>query len=303
MKKKPTNVSASVLARLKNIADKEHLDFNFLLLRYVQERFLSRVAISGYVNKFVLKGGFLLLAYNIEKARATKDIDFLGVDVSSNRKYLEQLIKEIATVDLNDGVVFLPGSVRSESIKEDADYEGVRVKLTAKIGSARNTIQIDFGFGDIVTPHPLQMDYPTLLDRKGVKVLAYSKETIVAEKFEAIVKLTTFNTRMKDFYDILFLANEFDFEGAAIQKAIKNTFVRRKTSMSSAEQTLGGDFRNRADFQRHWDAFKRRTRITTKQDFKGVFEEIQSFLAPLIRAELEGKTMNLIWKGKMRKWE
>jgi len=129
----------------------------------------------------------------------------------------------------------LPDSVRSEAIKENADYEGVRVKLTAKIGSARNTIQINFGFGDIVSPHPLQMDYPTLLDKENVRVLAYSKETIVAEKFEAIVKLTTFNTRMKDFYDISFLANEFNFEGAAIQEAIKNTFYRRQTSLSSAD--------------------------------------------------------------------
>ena len=129
MKKKPTNISASVLARLKNVADKEHLDFNFLLLRYIQERFLSRLAVSGYVNKFVLKGGFLLLAYNIVKARPTKDIDFLGVQVSSDRKNLERMIKEIASVDLNDGVKFLPDSIKSESITEDADYEGVRVKI------------------------------------------------------------------------------------------------------------------------------------------------------------------------------
>jgi len=289
MKKKPTNVPASVLARLKEIADKERLDFNFLLLRYMQERFLSRLAVSGYVNKFVLKGGFLLLAYNIEKARPTRDIDFLGINVPSDRKDLERLISEIASVDLNDGVRFLPDSVKSESIKEDADYEGVRVKLTAKIGSARNTIQIDFGFGDIVSPHPLQMDYPTLLDEESVKVLAYSKETIVTEKFEAIVKLTTFNTRMKDFYDISFLANEFDFNGESLQVAMKNTFARRQTSMNSAAELLNSPLGDEANFQHHWEAFKRRTRLTTKQDFKSVFEEIRSFLSPVSKSRARGK--------------
>ena len=216
MKKKPVNIPASVLRRLKTVARKENFDFNFLLVRYIQERFLSRLAVSGYVNKFVLKGGFLLLAYNIERARPTRDIDFLGVDVSSDREDIERIIREIVSVQLDDGVNFLPASVKSQLIKEDEVYEGIRVKLIAKIGSARNSIQIDFGFGDIVTPHPLQMDYPTLLGTEIVKVLAYSKESIVSEKFEAIVKLTTFNTRMKDFHDISFLANEFDFTGSEL---------------------------------------------------------------------------------------
>lgn len=303
MKKKPTNIPASVLARLKNVADKEHVDFNFLLLRYIQERFLSRLAVSGYVNKFVLKGGFLLLAYNIEKARPTRDIDFLGVDVSRDRKDLERLIKEITSIGLDDGVRFLPDSVKSEAIKEDVEYEGVRVKLTAKIGSARNTIQIDFGFGDIVSPHPMQMDYPTLLDKESIKVLAYSKETIVAEKIEAIVRLTTFNTRMKDFYDISFLANEFDFDGATLQAAMRNTFERRQTNMNAADEFLHSDFADQANFQRHWDAFKKRTRLTTKQNFKSVFEEIRRFLAPVAKAELESKSMKLVWNRKTRKWE
>jgi predicted nucleotidyltransferase component of viral defense system len=291
-----------VLARLKNVSDKQGLDFNFLLLRYIQERFLSRLAVSGYVNKFVLKGGFLLLAYNVEKARPTRDIDFLGVDVSRDRKDLERLIKEISSIGIDDGVRFLPHSVKSEAIKENAEYDGVRVKLTAIIGSARNTIQIDFGFGDIVSPHPMQMDYPALLNKESIRVLAYSKETIVAEKIEAIVKLTTFNTRMKDFYDIAFLANEFNFDGAALQAAMKNTFQRRQTNIDAAGALLDSDFVERANFQHNWDAFKKRTRLTTKQDFKSVFEEIRGFLAPVVKAELAKKLMKLVWNRKTRKW-
>jgi hypothetical protein len=302
MKKKPVNISASVLAKLKNIADKDNVDFNFILLRYIQERFLSRLAVSGYVNKFVLKGGFLLLAYNIEKARPTKDIDFLGINFSRNRKELERLVREIAIVGLSDGVRFLPESVRSAVIKENVDYEGIRIRLTAKIGPAKNTIQIDCGFGDIISPHPLQMDYPTLLHKEGVKVLAYSKETIVAEKFEAIVRLTTFNTRMKDFFDIVFLANEFDFDGETLQIAIRNTFARRQTSLNLAKGLLDSDCGDRTHFQRHWDAFRSRTRLTTKEIFNDIFKVIQVFIAPAIEAEMEGKPLSLNWDRTANKW-
>ena len=303
VKKKPVNKSASVLDRLRNIAREQDIDFNFLLLRYVQERLLSRLAQSGHVNRFILKGGFLFLAYNIDKARPTKDIDFLGVDVPSDRNGLERLIKEIASIDINDGARFLPDSVKSQVIKEDADYEGVRVTLTAMIGSARNTIQIDIGFGDIVTPHPLQMDYPTLLDKEEIKVLAYSKETIVAEKFEAIVKLTSFNTRMKDYYDISFLSHEFDFEGASLQLAIRNTFRRRQTSVDSGRELLDSDFVSQATFYRHWEAFKKRTRLTTERDFMSIFAEMRSFLAPIVNGELKGRPVNILWKRKTRRWE
>jgi hypothetical protein len=117
MKKPTTNVPASILAKLKNISEKENLDFNFLLLRYIQERFLARLASSKYVNKFVLKGGFLLLAYNIAKARPTKDIDFLGVNITSDRKGLEQIIKSIISIKMDDGVVFVVDSLKSEEIR------------------------------------------------------------------------------------------------------------------------------------------------------------------------------------------
>jgi hypothetical protein len=303
MKKPTTNVSASVLARLKNISEKENLDFNFLLLRYIQERFLARLAASKYVKKFVLKGGFLLLAYNIEKARPTKDIDFLGVNVSSERKELEKIIKEISSIKLDDGIEFLSDSIKSEEIKEEAEYSGIRIRLTAKIGTARNTIQIDFGFGDIAIPQPLLMDYPTLLNNKSAKVLAYSKETIVAEKFEAIVKLTTFNSRMKDFFDIVFLANEFDFNGSVLQSAISNTFQQRKTDLNSALEMLNSDFGDQPNFKTSWEAFKKRIKLTSENSFKNVFSEIRQFLETIVKAEIENKTVDFTWNRITRKWE
>lgn len=303
LKEQPSNIAASVLARLKNIADKEHLDFNFLLVRYIQERFLSRLAVSGHVNKFVLKGGFLLLAYNIEKARPTRDIDFLGVDISSDRKNIENLMREIISVDMNDGVKFLPDSLKSESIKEGERYHGIRIKLIARIGSARNMIQVDVGFGDIVSPHPLQMNYPTLLNKGSIKVLAYSNETIVAEKFEAIVKLTTFNTRMKDFYDISFMAKEFSFNAALLREAIQQTFNRRQASIQSGQDLLNSNFGDQPHFDRHWEAFKKRTRLSSNQNFRSAFAEIQLFLLAVVELEVKTDARNMNWNRLTCRWE
>jgi len=303
MKKNLTNVPASILARLKKISEKENIDFNFLLLRYIQERLLFRLAASEYADKFVLKGGLLLLAFSVEKARPTKDIDFLGVSVSNDRKELERIVREIVLIKSNDGITFSGDSVESEEIKDEADYPGVRVKLTAEIGAARNKIRIDFGFGDVMTPPPLQMDYPTLLGTEDVKVLAYSKETIVAEKFEAIVKLSIFNSRMKDFFDLIFLSHEFDFNGQLLQSAIRNTFRQRQTSLEAAEALLNSNLGEQASFQRLWDAFKSRTRLVSPMAFKDVFSEIHAFLRPIVEAELGGKILKVSWKQKAAKWE
>lgn len=300
MKKKPTNISASVLTRLKNIADKEQFDFNFLTLRYIQERFLARLEASAYANKFVLKGGFLLLAYNIHQARPTRDIDFLGINLSQDQELLESIIAEIASIEQPDGVSFIVDSIRSEIIKEDADYPGIRVKMVAKIGTARNRIQIDFAFDDVVTPRPLQMDYPNLLDEGNLHLWAYSKETIVAEKLEAIVKLTTFNTRMKDFYDIAFLSKEFDFDGKLLQSAIRNTFERRQTNLNAATDLLNSDLGDQDSFKKLWEAFERRTRIPSTDSFNITFSEIRDFVLPVV--ESDKKIESLVWKRVAKKW-
>jgi hypothetical protein len=302
MKESANNTPASVLARLKNISVKENLDFNFLLLRYMQERFLARLAGTKYVKNFVLKGGFLLLAYNVEKARPTRDIDFLGVNVSNKKKDLERIIRTIAALKINDGVEFIVDSVRSEEITEEAEYAGVRIHVTAKIGTAKNTIQLDFGFGDATIPKPLFMEYPVLLSKTRAKILAYSKETIIAEKFEAIVKLTTFNSRMKDFFDIVFLANEFDFEGSVLQSALSHTFKQRNTDLNLALDILDSDFSDQPNFRMLWDAFRRRTKLVTDASFTKVFVDIRKFLETVVRAELENKKLTLTWNRKTKMW-
>jgi predicted nucleotidyltransferase component of viral defense system len=302
MKKSPTNTPASVLARLKNLAERDHLDFNFLLLRYIQERFLARLAGSKHADKFMLKGGFLLLAYNIQKARPTKDIDFLGINVPKDPKQLENLVLQITSIDADDGVQFRTESVRSEIINEDADYEGVRIKIEARIGTTKNIIRLDFGFGDIVTPTPLRMDYPAILDLTPIKVFAYSKESIVAEKFEAIVKLSSFNSRMKDFYDIVFLSNEFNFEGPLLQSAIQKTFARRETSLYSATRLLQSNLGEQASLQSLWRAFFKRSRLLTNEDFNVIFQSVRAFVGPIIDAMTAGKPMSLKWHRSTKEW-
>ncbi len=302
MKPEPTNISASVLARLKNIADGAELNFNVLLVRYVQERFLSRVVGSLHAKSLVLKDGFLLLAYNVERARPTRDSDFLGIDLSNDRKGIKQVVREIIAGSQNDGVVFLPESLRSQLIKEAERYEGVRVKLDVRIGSARINLQIDFAFGDIVSPHPLQIDYPTLLEKANLNVLSYSKESIVAEKFEAIVQLGAFNTRMKDFYDIDFLSGECDFNEETLRDAIWKTFGRRQTSLRQAVVFLESGIRSDASLMRQWGAFTTRSHLSTRLDFNEVANTIRRFLSPVLHDAVKRDSLHRRWNRNTSEW-
>lgn len=303
MKKPVTDIPASVLARLKNISEKDQVDYNFLLIRYTQERFLARLSASRYVNKFILKGGFLLLAYDVQKARPTKDIDFLGVDIGRDKMKLTEAINEIAITDLKDGVVFLVKDIKAEVIKDLAEYDGIRITVPARIGKAKASLRVDFGFGDVVTPGPLEMSYPTLLNEDQIKVLAYSKETVVSEKFEAIVKLGTFNTRMKDFFDLGFLSGKFSFEGEELQQAIKQTFAARETSLTGAKELLESDFGEQIEFEKQWQAFKRRTRIRQEGDFRDILGTIRRFLLPLIDSEVKSETLRKRWNSSKNRWE
>ncbi len=302
MKREPTNIAASVLARLKNMADREGLDYNVLLVRYVQERFLSRLAGSAYASRLILKGGFLLVAYNARRARPTRDIDFLGIDLSSELMGIEQIVREIVSVDQGDGVAFVADSLRSQLIKEEERYHGARVKLAAMIGSARIALQVDFGFGDIVSPHPLRIGYPTLLEDGDLSVAAYSKESIVAEKFEAVIRLGVFNTRMKDFFDIVFLAGEFDFEATALHEAMRRTFDQRQMSMRQAERLLASEIESNAKLSREWDAFMKRSPSSIRSDFVAVVDTIRRFLSPVAHDEIERESQNSVWNCMAGEW-
>ena len=275
------NNAASIRARLKNIADKERKQFDFILMLYFVERLLFRLSLSRYSDQFVLKGGLLLYLIMNEKARATKDIDLLAKETASNLDTLCGIFADISAIKSDDAVTFDTDSITAERIKEDADYEGVRIKITAHLGNMRKALQFDIGFGDVVVPKPESLEYPTLLDMDKPVIKAYSKESVIAEKFEAMLYLAELNSRMKDFYDIYSLCISFDFDGRVLYEAMLQTITRRGTHTPNEPTVFSEDFGRNKDKATQWGAFKRRTAVGDNINFSVVVEMICVFLKPV----------------------
>ncbi len=198
----PSNVAASVKQRLLNRARSRKEDFNLLLTKYALERVLYRISQSRHREAFVLKGALLFELWTEQAHRPTRDADFLAMGESSTERF-QALFREICTLPVeDDGIQFDPESVKVDRIREDQEYEGIRVPLLGYLENARLPVQIDIGFGDAVTPAPVETSFPTLLDFPAPSLFSYPRETVVAEKFEALVKLGIANTRMKDFHDL-----------------------------------------------------------------------------------------------------
>jgi hypothetical protein len=218
------NIAASVRAKLLNIANREGSDFGLVLTHFTLERLLYRVSESAYRDQFILKGAMLFQAWTQKAHRPTRDLDLLGQG-NPSPEHCEKVFREICDISVaDDGLVFFPETVRVEKIKEEQEYEGVRVKFLARLENARIPLQVDIGFGDAVTPSVLR--YPTLLPMPAPRIQAYPMDTVVAEKAEAIVSLGMLNSRMKDFFDIWFLARTFQFDGRALSDAVRATFGR-----------------------------------------------------------------------------
>ncbi len=230
----PKNLTASVRQKLANLARERNVDFALILVKYGLERILFRLSRSRHRNDFILKGALLFELWTEQRYRPTRDADFLARGDNAPERFVH-ILRELCVLDVDqDGLSFDAQSVEAERISEDADYEGVRVTLVAYLERAKIPIQIDIGFGDIVTPAPSETSYPALLEFPGPRLLAYPKETVVAEKFEALVKLGIANTRMKDFYDLEVLSRTFAFEGKTLAQAIHNTFQKRGTDLPVA---------------------------------------------------------------------
>jgi hypothetical protein len=231
MKKAITNLAASVHARLLNRAKAEGRPFNELLQYYAMERFLYRLSQSDHAEQFVLKGALMLQFWGGPLTRATRDIDLLGRTAATVDE-LVGVIRSFITVRVDDdGLLFDATTVSGEEIRLDSHYDGVRVRCCANLGNARIPLQIDIGFGDVITPGALKVVYPTLLDFDAPRLLGYTPETSIAEKFEAMVVLDLANTRLKDFLDIWVLAQGQEFSGDVLANAIKATFLRRRTPL------------------------------------------------------------------------
>ncbi|MGO9529605.1 MAG: nucleotidyl transferase AbiEii/AbiGii toxin family protein [Syntrophobacteraceae bacterium] len=292
---KPTrNVPASVRQRLINRAKSDKRPFNELLQYYAMERFLYRLSRSAHADRFILKGALMLRAWRSPEFRPTMDIDMLG-RTSNEEAIIVAQIRDVIAVDVEtDGLTFDPDSIQSERITEDADYEGIRVRLRGMLDSARVSMQIDIGFGDIVYPEPEELDLPTMLDSPAPRLLCYSRESAIAEKFEAIVKFGVLNSRMKDFYDIWLLSRQFDFDGAKLAEAIRLTFERRRTALSADIEAFNKTFVDSKQVQ--WTAFWKRL----QQDhipalFNDIVSAMETFLSPLASALSKGNPKPASW--------
>ena len=304
MEREVKNKVASVRAKLMNIARAEKIDFDFLLLRYFQERFLYRLAISEFSDRFILKGGLLLICLKMPKSRPTKDIDFLAKEIKNDPVKLGHIFRSITAISCNDGVIFNSSSLISEQIKENAGYEGIRIKIDATLGQARKKLQMDIGFGDVIIPRAMRMEFPTLLEEKPPRIKVYSIESIISEKFEAMVKLAMVNSRMKDFYDIYTLSVSYNFQSDRLKKAIESTFYRRKTSIPDNPLIFRLKFHRDEEKQRQWSAFLRKSRLhDVNQGFNEIMERITSFLKPIVVSIKDKNKENKIWDAIAGCWK
>jgi len=304
MKKEVKNKAASIRAKLMNIARAKDIDFDALLLRYFQERFLYRLSISKFSKNFVLKGGLLLIYLKMPIVRPTKDIDFLAEQVKNDLSDIKHIFRDIARVVCDDGIKFNHSSITTERIKEDADHEGIRLKIEATLGQARKRLQMDIGFGDIIIPKAKIIEFPTLLEEKPPIVKVYSIESIISEKFEAMVKLAMVNSRMKDFYDIYSLSLSHNFQSNRLKKAIESTFYIRKTPVPDNPLVFRVEFYENKERQKQWAAFLRKLRLhDINQEFSEIMKKIINFLEPVIISIGDRTRINKSWDPIKGYWK
>lgn len=252
------NQSASIRARLLNLAKEQGLSFQYIVIRYLQERFLYRLSISLYQKNFYLKGGALMYAMEGSGTRFTLDIDFLGKEIANNATTIEDAFRAISGIHFStDGVVFDQNSIQAEIITEQDKYNGIRVFVVATFHTIKQRLQIDIGFGDIMVPAPQgTLEYPVLLSDLEVPVLlVYSSETLIAEKFQAMIELSLANSRMKDFYDVYKLMFVGRYNEKNLKESIKATFGNRNTPYTENHSLFGEEFYTDPDRIRMWKAF------------------------------------------------
>ena len=275
------NLQASVRQRLLNLSRQRGEVFDLVLNLYALERLLYRLGISELRDRFVLKGALLFALWSPVSHRPTRDLDLLGYG-SPNIDEIENEFRSLCGIDGGDGITFISDSIHGELIREGAEYLGVRITLNAEIDHAHIKLQIDIGFGDAVTPAPELISFPTLLDFPAPRLRAYPIYTVIAEKFEAVVKLGMANTRMKDFYDLWFLAQRFEFNGDLLRRAIKATFDRRGTSLPSVLPLALSDT-SAADpgITTQWAAFVHRSKLlAVPVGWADVITVLRQFLMP-----------------------
>lgn len=276
------NVGASVRARLLQRSRDERTDFQILLTRYALERLLYRLSQSEHRNRFILKGAMLFVTWVEAPFRPTRDLDLLGYGENSPDA-IRNAFRTILTQPVDDdGVAFDADGLEAAPIREEIEYGGVRIRTQATIDGARIPIQVDVGFGDAITPGPIEIDYPALLDAPTPRVRAYPIETVVAEKFHALAIRGITNSRLKDYYDLWLIAETFELERAPLAQAVRQTFARRETALPQEKPTGFSEAYVEA-WDGQWRTFLTRERMAAApEQLATVVADLERFLLPLI---------------------
>ena len=295
------DIAASVLARLKNRAQISGRSYQLCLQLFCQEEFLRRLEKSKYAENLVLKGGLFIYSLTNFDSRVTVDVDFLLRQMPNTPEQMKMVLEEIIdTPTENDFITFEIKDVASIAVAKK--YAGIGASVVARIKNTRTPFSIDFGVGDVIVPKQEKQKIPTQLSDFDVPTVnTYSLETTIAEKIDAILSLMQFSSRMKDYYDIYYLANKFDFDGATLTKALQKTFENRGHSFTveQFEQVL--TFGNDDAMQKKWKAFCKK--IDTKtDDYDTVLKTIREFLAEPYKAAVVGKEFSMQWSAAAFEW-
>jgi hypothetical protein len=297
------NTAASVKARLHNIAVQHHKSSDLIFLLFAHERFLYRLAQSAYRDYFILKGGLFLYSLTKFQTRPTRDADFLLSNMADQKDRIVEIFQEICSIDVDDGLRFDLENMTTETIVEEQNEPGIRVNLNAYLERTRCRLQFDIGFSDVVIPSPRDFDYPELLDGTfgTPNIRVYSLESVIAEKFDAMLKLSVMNSRMKDFFDIYMISSHWSFEGRVLQEAVQQTIERRRNHLKHQPVVFEQSFVNEQKIVQ-WRAFLKRSGLD-EVDFEVVMQRIIIFLQPIFRSIINDKEFFKNWDCKIADWK
>ena len=294
------DIGASVLARLRNKAKETGRSNQLCMQLFCQEEFLRRLEKSKYADNFVLKGGLFLYTLTEFDSRVTVDVDFMLRKIPNTPNRLREVISEIIEADeTNDFIAFEIKDVSPISVNKQ--YPGIHADIVAHIKNTRTPFGIDFGIGDVIVPGAKKRKLPTQLDDfPAPTVNTYSIETTVAEKLDAILGLMEFSSRMKDYYDIYYLANKFDFDGKTLTEARKKTFANRSRSFTVEQFDQMLSFSADDTMQKKWTAFCKK--VNTESDFGAVLETIRTFLLQPYQAAVQDNDYTKTWVARKQEW-
>lgn len=274
------SIPQSIRVLLLNMANGNNKTFQQLVVRYFHERLLYRLSSSPYKERFILKGGVLLYAFEEFAPRPTLDIDFMGCHIENDKQNILEAFKRIADLEYEeDGIQFLSESMTADDITVEKEYPVVRISMIGKLGTYRQKLTVDVGFGDIIVPHSIELEYPTIFDSmEEPKILAYSLETVVAEKFQTMIDRGVFNSRMKDYFDLYRIFKAHQFDGEELKEAVNATFTNRGTRYVYNHEFFTGSYATDEMLNQQWRNYCRKQKLDLPS-----FDEVIGFIAPILQ--------------------